>query len=325
MCADIIFHIGYPKTATTLLQRGMFRQIPALGCDSSVPSAERLEFEIRKMVNQESMEMWSSPRGQSIVESILALGGNTNPILYSSEHWLRGPMQSYPEGARPVLPELYTHLASDHICGLSKYGWGNRGRVRVMVTLRNQTSWLGSKYAQNSDRRSNAGQEDFENFIRCVIDDESSAGRHFLDYDRLYEDLCSIVGRENVLFLMCEEIGQPSFKTSFMHWTGYTGFDHEPDTGVKHNVRRVESNKWKTRPNSRIVRSRPFEILDYTAKRVFGLDIRKPVKKVVAAISHTEIIELTPRMSSYIQEHYRDSNERLDRKLNLGLKNYGYY
>jgi len=106
------------------------------------------------------------------------------------------------EGSRPVL--LSAHLAEMKRIGLE---WGFK-RLNIICLIRRQDHWLASHYAQISDKKSRAGQDDFERLIGEVTSPRHSRYKFgmLLDYNVLYEQLANVSRTDNLVMLPYENL-----------------------------------------------------------------------------------------------------------------------
>jgi hypothetical protein len=325
MAEDIIFHLGYPKTATKYMQRGLFRNVGALGNDSCLPGARSAELALRQAVCYEHPRIWSQSAGRDLFEQIQVLAGERRPILYSSEFWLHGPSCFHVPTERALLPEQYTHLATEHLASIKKHLWGDRGAVRALITVRSQAKWLGSRYAQMSDRRRQAGQSDFQDLVRRTLLDNSPAGWRFLDYHALQDELSAVLGAENVLMLVYEDIGSPGFWERVEKWCGYPLKAFGNSANKRHNVRSVGEDAWLTRPHHWMVQSEPVLWADRLTRRVMGWSVRNALKRVQHRCMRKEVIRLTPEVKASVLGVFSESNRKLAVKLRCDLHAWEYY
>jgi hypothetical protein len=323
---DIYFHLGFPKTATTYLQRGVFQDFRFLGNDSGVEGSRRLEHDLRKVICEDVADVWKTPRGSEIAQRMLKLADGASEIYYSSEYWLRGPAPFFPSNCKFQTPTEATHMALEHLRAFRDHAWSEDGKVHVMVTFRKQSNWLGSQYAQISNRRKTAGQPDFEAMMKSFIADESPHGRSFLDYHMLYSQLTDLFGKKRVLFLPVEEVGSALFWSRFKAWSGLSVPPQPEEISSKKNVRRTAKGGWKTRPRNPVSGSQAVVVADeYLGLLRAPFKAKSVIKKIEKRVFKTTEVTLTPEVEELIQNVYHASNRQLEECLNCNLADHDYF
>ncbi|MFT5239389.1 MAG: hypothetical protein ACI9X0_000349 [Kiritimatiellia bacterium] len=323
---NIYFHIGFPKTATTFLQRGVFRDFNFLGNDSTVEGSRRLEHDIRNIICEDTADAWKTPRGKEIAQRLLDLSDRKSDVYYSSEYWLRGPATFFPANSKLKTPTSYTHMALEHLEAFQEHAWNTNGKVRVMVTFRKQSNWLGSQYAQISNRRKTADQSDFEELMKLFLADESPHGRSFLDYRGLHRQLVELLGKESVLFLPLEEVGTSLFWNRFEEWSGLEVPHQVEQTSSKTNVRRTAAGSWKTRPRNPVSGSKAVVVVDeYLRALGASFKTKSVIKKIEKRIYGEGEVVMTPEIRGLIEDVYAPSNRKLEEELECNLSGHGYF
>ena len=70
---NITLHIGYPKTATTYLQKKVLPRVGALGRHTSIPQARELDRPLGRIALLEKPSFWESTRGQNFFRELISL------------------------------------------------------------------------------------------------------------------------------------------------------------------------------------------------------------------------------------------------------------
>jgi len=210
----------------------------------------------------------------------------------------------------------------------------NFGRVRVLISVRNQAEKFASSYAQISDRRVGASQADFEQRVDSLIGTRSAyyrtgSGSAF-DYEQLLRALRDAVGAQNVL-LLPYELMRNDMEAFLSEWFAFLGLPNEGKSviqavksvsGSKQNVRSTSDNTWRIR--ERTERDVPFIWL--RPGRVFSA-LGLPNKLLLRwpDFKRESEIRLTEELRNKIMDRYRESNRALERAIGMDLSQYGYY
>jgi len=188
---DLVLHVGLMKTGTTTLQRLVLPEVPGyLGALPQYGFNHRdaglgqqiIQFLAGRLVSRETLTRWSD-RGSWHV-----------PISGRFGDLARPPRRS----PHPLIAFIRGHVLP---------AWEGFGAVRTLVTLRNQSDWLASLYAQVSDRIIRACQEDFDARVARLVEGRDA----YLDYAALIEDLDYLVGREASHVLLLEDMGTDAY------------------------------------------------------------------------------------------------------------------
>lgn len=216
-----------------------------------------------------------------------------------SEAWL-DPAIAHEIVERPIVPMLGY---------LARRGIWAAGEVKVILTVRQQSEWLASLFAQHP-LRPNSGeshQDAFEAFVRGIVRREWT----YLQWSAWIRELSSVLGPENVHCILLEDLDSDDVMKALARFLGYKSMDFDSlrmAFGTRHNVRRVHVNKWAVKRTAESVkRSQPEE-----ARKV--RDGGRPVGE----------IELTEEMRTIIQGHFHESNRLLGELLGRDVHSVGY-
>lgn len=218
---ELILHIGYPKTATTYLQKKIFPQVKGLGINSKFNSMS-LAKSMTKIALKGNPKLWLESEGKMLLSGITSSHGG-NIKIYSDEHWLWGPSKLCPPRKIQEVPASTGEefFVAQHIKNMSsalrQIGW----RLKVLVTLRAQSTFMPSMYSQCASRICDEPSTDhLASVITSILADETMTGIGFLRYDRLYYQLASAVGPDSLHFLFFEDLGRLSFWSDLIAFTG---------------------------------------------------------------------------------------------------------
>lgn len=304
----IVFHIGYPKTGTTFLQKHVFSQVGALGVNSSVAGARAIDLDVRE-ITRFSPSIWKTAYGQDLSRRI-ALTAPRSPILYSNEWFLNAPF--FQPKWEPIRPVRWTFPAIDHLESFRTCAW--KGNVGAIVTIRNQPELLASQYAERSGAFA-ASQEDFERRVYAVLNQPNYNGLTFLNYAQLIRELRLVLGADNVLVLFYEDLGKSELLESLSRFMGYN-FELAVRDGQE-NVRREETG-WRLRPRRIPVKNKRAG----SKKWLHGQNwIRQVVNPALARVStqSKHKIYISHKLRKDILESYNEYNLELHDLLGKNL------
>lgn len=331
----IYFHIGFPKTATTTLQKhyfGFHPEINYLGRTSgTLNEFTRWLNNLTRLLRDKNIDYFMQ-RGRYLAEEILSyidLADNSKAHLVSFESIVSISLQ--PNHISPNLP-----VAVDLNCTLKKIQCLNCELllIKPILTIRRQDNLLHSYYAQNMYKFNKfKNLNDFAGFVNYVLNDGYfSLGGSVLNYHSLYDNLCDFFGSNNVGLFLFEDFNDnpKSFFTKFarflnvnpIFWVNQVNNQiispFENKTSIGNGV------KMATRFEGNL-----FNILNQLKRRFlgnvsFGLSFLRPLLSKYHIKTKVETY-LEPDSQKRIFEKYKEGNKALDHILNLELNKYGYY
>lgn len=313
---DFTLHVGYPRTGTTFVQREVLPQIRSVDVfakpqgyvvESRSSFGEvgrffRCSPRIWHHIGEDLFSaLFGPPNAQKSPRSVLVSDESvgvrlTRTCSYVGSSNLSNYLSEANIGHIPHLAEL-TRLAEN---------WGF-GRVRVIVVIRRQDTWIPSAYVRESQQRDNPRQEDFRNHVRALLDPKRRLYEDgvVLDYHAVTCGLFRVLGANNVLVLpfemMVEEPGN-----FFAHWAEFLNLSSED----KSRLQSSENWEGRARRNARSLPGDRWVIHKSAADEA-------PAKE-------TGVIELTESLSHEIRAAYRTSNEALSDVLDVDLQRFGY-
>lgn len=306
----LYLHIGIPKTASTWLQYDVFPQLDHLRC-LNFPQSELFKINnthpgnhrIMGAVFNLSSHIWTN-YGDTIFEELV---GNRQIWLKEKRDLLISDEMMGRSGSRPTL--LTAHISKMKNKSLE---WGFE-QFKIIYVIRRQDHWLASHYAQMSDRNPEAGQSDFEKFIKkTAAPDKTRYGfGMLLDYVTFYENLCEVINKSDLLILPYEKLKYESeaFLNELLQYL------HAP----KDKIQAICNSTSDKKANARSGQEKETWKLRNDKNRKVRRLIRRWLYK-----KHSKAIEITPEIKRLINTSYSDSNHKLIDKTGISLEQYGY-
>jgi hypothetical protein len=303
----LILHIGHPKTGTTTLQKLVFPRLSHVAYFDRdlTPASAQI---VSAFMN--SPGLWRL-RGDSILGQLRAEmrdrkaeGSALVSAASMSTHRIFSPWASDNHWRDPFL--LAAHLRECQAVAQRADFDG----VKVIIGIRRQDQYLGSRYATYGWLTEAPGQDDFERQTLEIIDPEK---RYFLDgvwldYKTTHELIADVVGERNVLLLPLERLAdEPSrYFSALFAFLGEPLNPNIPDLG-REKVRGIAPDVWTLKG----------KLMTRAARR-------KRFGRLRAILVRDSEIHLSPELKENILSVYRASNQSLTSRLNLDLARYGY-
>jgi len=328
-------HIGFPKTASTTLQRAVFRNDPGIAYlgkldlsreDGDVstlgaPRSVRADRAARQLISDLTWvsERYWIDRGASAVEELLSAareaGLDGDPLVISSEDLMASPFRTLmlEKQVRDDCGVSVDPVAIvNRLAAFARETW--KGPVSLLLVLRRQDTFLASFFAQTFFWRCGGPLNTLERFIEATIDaGYYSLGGLALEYDWLVDQLEQAVGQGKVHVLLSEDIASELERIAAT-LNQVVGVDsHRAQAalaGVGWKWRGAEQGVW------RVKRYRS----ENPARRAKQWMYRRLMK-----IPNPDRIVLDEDLSHRIMAVYADSNRRLARRLGRSLSRHGYY
>ena len=209
---DLVIHVGLPKTGTTTLQRRFFKDninYFGIGAKRGDGLADELldlflDYSLGKSIHGAALK-WKA----NVLGALSERGAGSMPVLISSEFFFEGHINEVPEFPL-VKPCEYSEQTVPKLIGFVDYI--NRdiwvGKVKVIVTFRDEIEWLASKYVQASNKILFASQSDFERRMQIFM---SSKNQFWIDWMAWLECFAGVLGEDNVVALSQKEISNEEF------------------------------------------------------------------------------------------------------------------
>jgi len=298
---DIIFHIGFPKCASTTLQKTVFPTDPGyLGTDPKTGK------EIKKRINYAEVFQNLSPIGVKIA-------GN----FKQAEKWKHAVLE-YKKRHAPHLNRLI--ISSEFFTQKNKLRdrpmikflkrfdediW-DEGSVKIVLVIRNQAEKIASSYAQDSNTKPHASQADFVQYVPRYLKKHGS----LMDYSVWIEELQDAFGKDSVQVLLMEDIGTIDYWTNLKSFCDLKEFEPESMLDTEgDNVKRRGKNCWTIQPFDSEFKATVW------AHKILRLAWPHHVKKELRESAQQALVKMFT--SYYESSHYRSNSESRDVQISL--------
>lgn len=213
MAKDVTVHCGFPKTATRTLQTHVFpclsgvsymgtyaNKLDRLGLDDLIRNRHSTDLDPRDPKTAKALEILrnviSSAEGHILISYEGVLSATLRPRL------------SF-EGFGAPVPVRSAAQQLDYVNKLIRAA-GCEGAIRILITLREQSDFLPSFYAENYKEYFSKirGMKTFSDYLTSLLDGKTKVlDARALDYCHL-EDVCTTTfGAGNTKFLPYEWLG----------------------------------------------------------------------------------------------------------------------
>lgn len=324
----ICFHLGYPKAASTTLQKCVFNrhsQIINLGLypqanigrdmpsDPAPPAPFLCDPELRVLhdlltktdgisyQDDQALELW-----RSLTERYTEDG---KTIVFSNEGLL---------SVRFSNPEVLEKCRRIHqLCPGAK----------ILIIIRSQLELLKSLYRDHPfDPRTLQHRPkpvSFSEFLDIDLRADLHSHANSLHFDRTLDKLSSLFGENNILMLPLELLmhSTAQFSTQIARFLGIDGEE------VLSNLQSCHENKGATQALNRYRSVRQFlsalmPRLPFLTPTMESLD--RKLRGFYSTLGNTADIRSTPEDVQRINKRFAQGNAILENKLALSLKNLGY-
>lgn len=311
---DLIIHIGFPKCASSTLQKVTFKDEEGyLGGHGQQYSRQ---FRACTAVGP---RQWSNfTQAKKWAQRVRTEHNHDINRLILSDEMLTN---SNKFRARPIIPFLKK---------FSNTIWTN-GEIKVVLILRNYADRLASGYSQVSDLNPDASQADFE---------EKILKTKFPDYAKWIAELFECLGRNNVCVLLMEDIGHIKFWNQLFEFCKIVNSDPENMINSSRNMKRTSANTWSIQPFDprRKAKTIAFHIFDAFWPHYILSDNRTEIFDAVRGKiesyysskfdevnnSRQDEIRLDPRLRKIIQKRTEKSTANLSKYLSRDMHSLGY-
>ena len=194
----LVFHIGPPKTATTLLQYQIFK--PAL--KNAFFSIKRND-NVRRLVKLIQNDDGATEETFDQITKWLTRR-SSKPLTVVSNENISSRADGFWDGSGPSPDRVATLLAK-----LSDAAGFPRSDVRIILGVRRQDQMLASRYAQGASVKEHYSQDGFEARVNDILNlGKALPGHQWLYYDKVLDAFESTFGHNNVLSLSVPRLEQ---------------------------------------------------------------------------------------------------------------------
>ena len=306
--------MGYPKTGTTYIQKEILSQIQS---SQVLVKPKGYVLDCSNALGEFGQFFRSSPRiwralGNDFFTTLLGPSSaqeSSENLLVSDESVGIDLARSCSYAGSRGQPQFPLGSGcTPHLAGLSRIAerW-KFTRVRVVVIIRRQDTWIPSAYVQEAELRENPRQEDFRDHVHALLEPRRRLYEDgiVLDYNAVTRGLYRALGEDNVLVLPFEMMKEEP-TDFFVRWATFLSLSDD-------DIYRLKSFTERS---------------DLTPMNVRSLtDNRWHIRREVAHLAHTgkdNFIKMTDDLSHQILSAYQTVNETLDDLIEVDLQSYGY-
>lgn len=330
-----IVHGGYGKTATTFLQVNIFSRLNDVLYLGKLKDDKMLSDELQRayytvfpsfigMATDDIFARNSSLLiplfGDILLKEMKQAGKNI--VLLSNECLIdygdyNGELNQF------LLLKLFKYL-QDHS--------DERMEFKVMMTIRNQKECLKSYYAYDFTHLKGRFSS-FDKFLKYGLENEHKTIFGGYHYDLVLEDMQNIYGAHNVRFFVYEKMNE-DIKGYLNEILGFIGTNQRVED--LDYTQRINVNSSEGMHTLRDVRHGfiPSVIIKAGSKLQFLKTVKffRYLNKIILryysssekVVDRGILYEFPQKLTSDIENMYRNSNRRLSQMLNIDLEKYGY-
>ena len=301
-------HVGYPKTATTTLQKKLFSRHPDI-CYLGKPLTGRLQEIEYRMLNLDSVQFARAlPELRGMFLATIEQCADPRNVLLSHEGFLRAARYGGHDIGRTA--ERLKQVYSDPLAG--------NFDVQVLITIRKQVDIIPSYYFDSVSR----SPRRFQQFLDSSLEQPQYGYFPSLFYDMVIGYYGALFGRERITVMPFEAFmtRREDFLKSL---SGYLDIDYptslELISGRSYNTKPRSASGYRLTANEYVLdlvnrrwpeRTRLPRLLRRLLKRI-------PMKHYIFAMSAAD--------RERVQALFSGANRRLSEEFNLHLDQYGYY
>lgn len=322
---DLIFHLGLTKTASSFLQRRVFR-----GKMNTLENAIAWEDDrVEARAFQECFR-YNSPfywRRQGAGDLFFRdKGASGRNIVISHESLFEHVPFNDKEGPGNIVCEPY--LVSARLKEIADNVWQNGG-VKALFFFRKQSEWLPSIYAHVCYRLKEPSQADFDRRVHEFVSGHSSLA-HAVDYSLLFEQLAATLGSESVLALPYEALHEAEIWAQLREFTGIDDLGEDVNLTKRDvNVKKLPGDKdWalsgRVQPLNRSQLVAPLRPL---IRSVTSTEQRNKIKDAIKKVMGLEDLRIgiDDDLAAEVMKFYENGNRHLASMIRMDLQKYGYY
>lgn len=328
---NIYLHVGYPKTATTTLQKNFFPNVESIQYVGKFDN-EGLLFNfdskiISNLIFKNANEIDFDSQRKLFAE---ILDKNKKPIVLSEESFVSNSLRVSRINKKDILPQQET--IAKNIRNFFDKGHFD---VKILFTIRKQDEMITSQYAQSYVHYYSKYKEtdSFDKFLDIYLNKENQRHTFYqtLDYYHVISIYQELFGKENVAILVYEELQQEPelFYTKLCNFLEIDS-DKYSEIAIQkcENKRSTDENYKRTRDVSLFDKLSQIKYKYFPfIKLKLSENIKDKLKNIVWTNNEqvSKTIFLTNEQKNEILERYEISNKRLSEMFDLNLKQYGYY
>ena len=249
----LVFHIGLPKTGTTLLQYRILKRAP--GITFLHRKRDRPTMWLMRALRHHCRAGAAVGRIESpfLVAAIDRLATDGRPLVVSDES-IALKMNQFWKGSAEG-PERVAH----RLAALAARVHPALRPCKVIIGIRRQDRWLASAYAHCADgpRAYGFGQDDFDRRLAAIAATPGDAALGWLDYARTRELFAQALGSDNVLMLPMERL-VGDMRGTVRELAGFLGGaelrNPRPDKTRPSYMRSVDDEAWRLQRTGELLR-----------------------------------------------------------------------
>jgi|GEM_PF-5784998 len=250
---SVVMHVGLPKTGTTTLQKQVFQGLPNYFGKEQLDSAPvifRGFAQLRDVIQFRPPEWWKT-RDALKVRTMLGRVARDLPklgsrVIISFENMIATEFFGPNKGAYER-PDGTRFHPSEHFPAILNALAPDRTRTVVLVTCRQQWTWLPSLYAQLSDRIPSASQQHFDHELDKILSSDW-LDRSTLNLLALGTQIVANVRPDSLTFLPVESMGTRDYADALAKTLGVRAENTERAVlAPSFNARHQADDSWKLR------------------------------------------------------------------------------
>ena len=327
----LIIHIGYPRTASTLIQSILKKFSSIHYIDITRQPWDKINHDI--LYARENHIKRSQEEYRSEIKKHIELNGKDKVYFYSNET-LTSSSFIFRHRPRPniwtndpvtIARKLKIFLALDDIFD----------EVNILIGLRNQCSILKSIYSQTYAIAFGLYKEtnNFNKFFNYTFKENYYGfSSDALYYDLIVEEYINIFKKENTLIYFLEEFEKNEFSRFSKELGNKISIKHEL---IANKLANNHLNKLALNHKEKGSATRPLTdflsifqgryLPSFKGRWIQHTLIWKLIAKIKIQPSKSSFVSLKPSQIKFIKEKYRASNLKLSKYLKIDLKRYGFF
>lgn len=329
MKKTLFLHIGYPKTATTTLQKHFFPNIDAIQyIGKYVNEGDLFDFDVN--VINDLIFKKSDQIDFDYLRKEFSKMLHQKDILLSEESFIFNSLRVSSIDSNDTLPTQKT-IAKNIRTFFSSESFN----VKILFTIRKQDEMITSQYAQSYVHYYSKYKESdsFAKFLNIYLDEKNKKHTFYetLDYFHVVGIYQKLFGKENVSVLVYEELQ----KTPQVFYSKLCDFLEIESSQYSEIAIQKNENKRSTNKNYKKTREITFfdKLSQFKAIYFPFIKIKLPsiLKQKLEKITWTDnqkiskTIFLTEKQKLKVLSRYKESNKKLSEMMQLNLKEKGYY